>query len=351
MALVIILAAAAGFGWLRPTSVSPSSTASTTITQSLVDAAKAEGTMTIYGNIESTTFLNAVTAFEKVYPWAQVNYVSLAASDLESRVSSEYSAGKVTADLLNLVPSVLTPLIKEGAVQPYCDPMVQLMNYSAGTYDTNCYWTEWGSYYNVIIYNTKLVNASDAPITLQDLANPKWSGKVAFQNPAVLSGSSSIFIGNYDNLGNASWVSLMNSIAANKPIVTSSGGQAFTDVLSGTALVGIDLQDDYVAAIQQGQPIAGTVTGYTLPYVFAITKGAPHPAMAELFEQWSLSASGQEAALFDESIPPAFNGLLALDPSLQQIIPQNITIHSLLTSGAYGNDSSWFVNVLHSDFG
>lgn len=44
-------------------------------------------------------------------------------------------------------------------------------------------WTGIGTRTRVIVYNTKLVEPSEAPRTLQELGDPKWQGKVAIANP------------------------------------------------------------------------------------------------------------------------------------------------------------------------
>ena len=49
--------------------------------------------------------------------------------------------------------------------------------------DPEGHWTGFAARARVILYNTKLVTAAQAPRTLRDLADPRWHKKVAIANP------------------------------------------------------------------------------------------------------------------------------------------------------------------------
>ncbi|MBI2827738.1 MAG: extracellular solute-binding protein [Acidobacteria bacterium] len=49
--------------------------------------------------------------------------------------------------------------------------------------DLDGYWTGFSARIRVIAYNTKLVNAEDAPRSVFDLADPRWKGKAAVADP------------------------------------------------------------------------------------------------------------------------------------------------------------------------
>jgi ABC-type Fe3+ transport system substrate-binding protein len=304
--LVVISAGVGAYGWLRPT---PSTSGVTTVTQteSLVQEAKAECAnvstcLTIYSSADLSEWQqDQAPTFYAAYPWAtgKVSYLSLNAAQLTSRGISEYKAGKVQADIFSATLGIVYPIILAGGVQNYSNPMVQLMNYSAGSYDPDGAWVVIGLSLITMQYNPNIIPANEVPHSFSDLANPVYSGKIVFQSAASLSATTGVFYYLYTQMGNSSgqWTSLMQKIAANHPVITPSASQATDDVAGGEAGICICLYNDYLEAASgsNGTNIQVVITNPTIynPQVVSIAKNAPHPAMAELFEQWFMGAAGQ----------------------------------------------------------
>jgi len=293
--LVIVVAAIAGYGWLRPT------TSTTTYTPTtLEEKAYQEGSLTIYGVMDTTDFVQWVQpAFVAQYPWASgmIHYVGKSPSDIATSALSEYMAGHVTADLLIDTLGSMESALLAGVAQNYTNPMINLMNYSTGTYDSNGLWTIGFGLPIVVIYNTVLVSPSQVPTDWQNLTNSMWNGKIVIDSPKTLNVAGSVFAHLYPILGNASWTTLMHGIAANNPIKTTSAGDSFTDVASGQASIGIGLINDYLAGKAQTPPVNVSIAWIppvtSLPVPCALCANAPHPNFAKLFLNWFASGSGQ----------------------------------------------------------
>ena len=319
--LIVVIAGVAVYGWIRPI---PEKTI--TVEESLEDLAKTEGTVTIYSSMDTPDFENVMKpAFLKVYPWAHTNFVGLDAQDVSSRMTTEYTAGHVTMDVaVNGFPVTYTA-IQAGAAENWINPMIALMAYPNGTYDPQ---GSWGPTYSLpicIAYNTNLVNASEVPTSYQGLGDPKWDHKIAMEDPAVLQVTAALFAHLYPTMGNASWTSFMQSIAANHPVLTESSSDAFSKLALGEASISLIFVNDFLG-MSPGTPINVTwiepATAFTVIGVLA--KNAPHPNMAKLFMEWLASADGQYALARTGRIP--LNPAIAKDTLLKGLLPEGMNI-------------------------
>jgi len=350
--VIVLLAAVAAYGFLRPTAPPPAPTAAT-----LEELANNEGSVTIYGVIDTTDFTpKIIPAFVKEYPWAQgkINYVGLSPSDISTRALSEFKAGKVQADVLVDTLGSLTAALQGGVAETYMSPMVGLMSYPNGTYDPNGQWTVGYDLPIVVIYNTKLVDPSKVPKTWQDLTDPYWNGKIVLDDPKILNVAGSLFAHLYPILGDAQWKSLMQGIAANHPVMTQSAGDSSTKVAQGEAYLGVGLINDYLAGLKLTPPanmaIAWIQPVTSLPIVTVLCKNAPHPNFAKFFIEWFASAAGQYAIAATGRIPmhPAIAGATLL----AGVLPSGVAIVGVDTNNPdyYANPSKW-TSMFQSIFG
>lgn len=337
--LVIILAAVAAYGWLRPIEA-PSFEAVT-----LEEKARIEGKCTIYGVMDTPDFVaKVIPAFEAQYPWAKgkLEYIGFSPAELSSRSLAEYKAGKVQADVLFNTLGSFMPALEGGVAEIWANPMISLMNYTKGTYDPE---NKWGPGYQlpiVIIYNTDIVSPADVPKSWEDLANPKWKGMIVFDDPKTLNVAGSLFAHLYPIMGETSWTALMQNIAANEPRRTRSASEAFTFVASGDAAIGIGLINDYLAGKAQTPPVPVEIAWIepvtSLPIVTAIAKNAPHPNFAKLFYMWWISAAGQYSIANTGRIPMHLP--IAAGTILAGVVPPEITS----IEGVASNNLDYYLN-------
>ncbi|HZW56495.1 MAG TPA: extracellular solute-binding protein [Nitrososphaerales archaeon] len=374
--IIIVLAGLTGYAFLAPGASTKTvtqtttvqggggggSTVTTTVTTTasgqgggnLTALAQAEGgSVTVYGVIDASDWSSVIgPAFQKQYPWAKVNFVALGGADVGTRALSEYTAGKVSADVLISGLTQLEDAIQGGAVQPWIDPNLVTYGYTVNNSDPTGMWHPGYVLPGVIIYNTNLVSASQAPKSYTDLASSTWKGKVVIQDPSLLGGVGATFSTLYPIMGNASWTQFMHNLAANSPVIVSSNGVAFTDVSSGQYPVGLGQLNDYIAAVQKGntsvaavfaQPVVG------LPNVVCITKNAPHPYMAELLTDWLDSIPGQLALAQTGRTP---ENTLVSSTVLAPYVPTNVTIYAADYNNPsfYTNTGTWST-TFHNIFG
>jgi iron(III) transport system substrate-binding protein len=255
--------------------------------EQLVEKAKAEGKASFYANM--TAIEPIMDQFSKAYGVTGV-YTRISTSKYVATVLTEHQAGKLMADVLQAPLPILEILKEKGVLSGYRSPV-------AADYPQ---WTRkddkiqiFGIEYVAPIYNKEFVKPSDVPRRYEDLANPKWRGKIVMANPASHATTISWLIGLKEHVFSSeeAWLAFIKGLAANRPMFVSSFGPTPAPVESGEKLIAISMPKYIItkapapldwAKIEQ--PLLGSPRG------IAITAHAPHPNTARLFVDYWLSA-------------------------------------------------------------
>lgn len=278
----------------------------------LVEAAKGEDAPLIYGVIDAPDFSGIVwPRFREAYPWAPTegNYIE-GFSQLRARFVSEYQAGVPTADILWQSEG---PMAIE--MQDYLEPFPEMAY--ANLYPDSLKHKDHTMYTThllpaVLMYNTNLVTAEEAPKTWLELGDPKWKGKTTFETIVGFETTAKLFVDLYPILGDAAWTDFVTKTAANEPHFTSSNTEAYVKVLAGEYSIGIALINDIIAQDPE-TPIAiawpteeplGVMVGSQSK--IGVTNKAANPNFAKLFVQWLESPVGQRA-IGETGRPPALS--------------------------------------------
>ncbi len=154
-------------------------------------------------------------------------------------------------------------------------------------------WTPFSALPLVLIYNTKLVDASQLQ-GWEDLTRPEFRGKIAFADPTK-SGSSFTAVTTVELCCGEE---VMQALAGNLDgCQLSSSGEVLTAVADGEALVGVTLEETALQRIAAGDNLAlvypreGTSC---VPDGTALIAGAPHRENAEKFLDFTLSREVQQ---------------------------------------------------------
>ena len=154
-------------------------------------------------------------------------------------------------------------------------------------------WTPFSALPLVLIYNTKLVDASQLQ-GWEDLTRPEVRGKIAFADPTK-SGSSFTAVTTVELCCGEE---VMQALAGNLDgCQLSSSGEVLTAVADGEALVGVTLEETALQRIAAGDNLAlvypreGTSC---VPDGTALIAGAPHRENAEKFLDFTLSREVQQ---------------------------------------------------------
>lgn len=141
--------------------------------------AGATGSLVIYSGRTEALLTPIITAFNAQHPEIRVELKSgknneLAAALLEEKVNPQADIF-ISTDMLTHIN-----LAKEGVLNAASiagtDAIPAELKAADGT------WTSITSRARVIMYNTTLVSAAEAPTSIFDLTDPKWKGKIAATN-------------------------------------------------------------------------------------------------------------------------------------------------------------------------
>jgi iron(III) transport system substrate-binding protein len=125
------------------------------------------------------------------------------------------------------------------------------------------------------------------PVSLIELTNPVYRGKVALAYP-LFGSTATHLLALRQHWGAAAWETWCRAIAANKPFLVDGNSAAARLVAKGQVTVGLTDSDDIAAENREGArlkalPIAGETL--LLPNTVAVIRNAPHPEAArQLFE-------------------------------------------------------------------
>jgi iron(III) transport system substrate-binding protein len=173
-----------------------------------------------------------------------------------------------------------------------------------------------------LIVNTNLVALQDAPQNLEDLTNPKWSGKVALAYP--LYGTTAAHLTALrQKWGDEKWRRWCEGLIANKPFVVDGNSMVVRLVGAGEAAVGLTDSDDLAAGQRNKLPITSVGCGdefLAIPSTVTMVKGAPHAAAAKAFltfarTQETVNALVQKHAMEGVTPPP---------PALRLSLPADV---------------------------
>lgn len=255
------------------------------------------GTLTIYSPHDQDPLDAGVKAFEAKYPNVKVEVVADGTSNLVAKIAAE-SANPV-ADVLWGGGADTLAAYKQ-YFQPYKPSMIDLVDPSL--YDAEYYWIGESPLPMVFIINTQKIAEADAPKTWKDLAtfDTDKYGKIAIADPTS-SGSAftqlctMLFLYGEQSNDYASGWDFVKEVQS-KLEVKNSSSLAHKDIYAGENSVGITLEkaaskytEDYMVMIY---PEDGTSA---VPDGIAIVKDCPNPELAQLFEEFALSAECQAA--------------------------------------------------------
>ena len=167
--------------------------------------------------------------------------------------------------------------------------------------DAEGYWTGFAARARVLLYNTTMVSAKDAPRSIFDLAEPKWRGRFAIANP-LFGTTSTHFAAIFAQLGAKEAKAFFARLSANGVVLAPGNAVARDLVAAGEVPVCLTDTDDANVALEQGKPVAmvypdqdgmGTLV---IPNTVCIIQGCPHPHHAKRLVDFLLSED-TEAAL------------------------------------------------------
>ena len=260
----------------------------------LVEGAKKEGKITFYtGLIVDQVVRPVKDAFEKEYPFLQIEFFRANADRLAQRVLAEHQAKRYEVDVVS-GSAAATMLQRAGLMQRFYSPPIA--EYPRELKDANGFWGSTNVYFMTLGYNTRNVKVAELPKSYEDLLNPRWKGQMMWSTSRG-SGAPQ-FVGNiFTSMGQEAGKAYLQKLRQqNIAKSTASARQILDLVIAGEYPLSIQIFNHH-AFISK---IAGApVEWHPLEPVTAtnnsigIAKTAPHPHASMLFLDFVLSRKGQ----------------------------------------------------------
>lgn len=245
----------------------------------LIDGAKKEGELMLYGSIPVADMAVLAEAFTKKYG-VKVKAWRGDSEAMMSRVLSEAKARRFEVGVMVASSSALEPLSREKLLTPVKSPL--LADLVPGSVAPN---REWASVYlNTFVqaYNTNLVRKDELPKTYRDLAHPRWKGRLAVEAEDY-DWFAQVVIG----LGEAQGLKLFRDIVATNGISVRRGHSVLNNmIVAGEVPLGLTAYGFLAEQAKlKGAPLDWFIIPPLLarPTVAGVSRFAPQPHAAVLF--------------------------------------------------------------------
>jgi iron(III) transport system substrate-binding protein len=254
----------------------------------LVEAAKKEGKVVVYGSLETDAAESAFNAFKKK-TGIEVEYWRASATKVLDRALSEYRVGKPLFDIILTNDNPMQIMFKEGIFAKYDSPAAK--DFTKESIDPNL----GPRYRNVVIgvvYNKDIIKPADAPKSLDDLVKPQYRGKLVMPDPTQHT-TTTQWVASLDKLmGKEKADKFIRELAAQKPILVESLLPAVERVATGETPIAISYVKYVYSYGQKGAPLDYVRLGKFMGdgHYLGLGNKAPHSNAAKAFIDYFLGA-------------------------------------------------------------
>ncbi len=262
-------------------------------TAELYEKAKQEGAVVAYTVWDVEHIVSILDAFSKRFPGIKTSYWQGRNPEIVTRVVTEFQAGKDSVDVI--LSDNAPPVIRAaGAIQPYETVQKNFLVLHDAQMPVVSLQIQ------ALVYNTKKLKAGDLPKSWEDVANPKYKGNVALDDPMRAGPLSSQLAGLKEMWkDDARFVRFVKGLKALGVPVHKSTSAMFRLVVSGEYAIAEPalLHDAMEEQHEKGSPVA--IVKSAPPVVFPRYAGiyakAAHPNAGKLLAEWLISPEGQAA--------------------------------------------------------
>src|SRR5437588_1826146 len=191
--------------------------------EQLIAGAKKEGELSLYTSAQANDIGAVAKAFERKYG-VKVNMWRASSENVLQRAVTEARGGRFTVDVVETNGPEMEMLHREELEQRVKSPhLADLIPAAIRPHG------EWvGTRLNVfaLAYNTRLVRKQDLPKTYDDLAHPRWKGKLGIE-----ADDADWLAGVFAQLGEARGVRIFREIVAANRISVGSGHTPLTKLV------------------------------------------------------------------------------------------------------------------------
>ena len=252
----------------------------------LIQAAKKEGKVVVYGSLESDTTDTITKGFTKK-TGIGVEYWRASATKVMDRALSEYRAGKPLFDIILTNDNPMQIMFNQGIFAKYDSPTAN--DFPKDAIDPNL----GARYRNVVIgvvYNKDLIKPADAPKSLEDLVKPQYRGKLVMPDPTQHTTTTQWVASLWKVLGKEKAEKYIRDLAAMKPVFVESLLPAAERVATGESPIAITYVKYVYIYGKKGAPLEYVRLGRFMGdgHYLGLSNKAPHVNAGKAFVDYFL---------------------------------------------------------------
>jgi iron(III) transport system substrate-binding protein len=254
-----------------------------------VEAAKKEGRVVIYGTAVPQVMTLLEKGFEGKYG-VNVEYWRADATKVIERATTEWRSGRPAFDLLTGARGPLLLAKQENIFAKFVPATAA--SFPAKFKDPDGKLTAWRVTPVGVLFNTEQVKGSDVPKRLDELLDPKWSGKISMPDPSRHTSTAQL-LWNFHQVKGEKWMEFVRGLAKQKPFLVESYSSVPLAIVRGETLLGLTYVQ-YVAQTKGPIGFAQTETVFGDASDMALSAKAANPNAAKLFIEYLCSSEGQK---------------------------------------------------------
>jgi iron(III) transport system substrate-binding protein len=254
-----------------------------------VEAAKKEGKVVIYGTAVPQVMTLLQKGFEGKYG-VNVEYWRADATKVIERATTEWRSGRPAFDLLTGARGPLLLAKQENIFAKFVPATAA--SFPAKFKDPDGKLTAWRVTPVGILFNTEQVKAADAPKRLDELLDPKWSGKISMPDPSRHTSTAQL-LWNFHQVKGEKWMEFVRGLAKQKPFLVESYSSVPLAIVRGESLLGLTYVQ-YVAQTKGPIGFAQTETVFGDASDMGLSAKSGNPNAAKLFIEYLCSSEGQK---------------------------------------------------------
>lgn len=256
--------------------------------EKLLAGARKEGVVNIYTSLNTRDSGPITQAFEKKYGIKTSLWRSGSEKVLQ-RAVTEARSGRFACDVLETNGPEMEALYREKLLAEFHSP--HFKDLPPAAFPKHRHYVADRFNFFVIGYNTKLVKPEEVPNSYQDLAHPRFAGRVGIE-----SGDTDWFAAIVQALGEEKGLALFRQLAQNKPQMRT-GHTLLAELLSsGEIPLAATIYNHNIEKMTlRGAPVKWKALDPTFgrPNAVGVTARAQNPHAALLFADFLLSSEGQ----------------------------------------------------------
>ena len=265
----------------------------------LIEGAKKEKRLVHWTTMTLSQSKQVVDAFQKKYPFIEVDLFRTGGDAMLNKIFSEDRAGTHLWDVILTRGDMFLPLMKKNLLASYRS--AETKKIPADLFDKNGYWT--GYYVNpyTLGYNTRWVKKDEVPKTYEELLNPKWKG----QKISVDNTSYNLLGGLIRAWGKDKAIAYFKKLAAQEPSIMRGDTNRVQLAAAGEFPLIISFAPIIQRAASEGAPMDWIPLEPVSTQINPLLLGAKsaHPNGAKLFIDFVLSEEGQKQLVGLSRIP------------------------------------------------